>query len=113
MPRYSIYTTNLLWLVYTNSFIATLNARKNVAQTLDENGNMLVTFQTVSGADKRASQQGNISIRIDTTQEAHTDGSEKGRVIVISRPSTSLIFSHRQCQWIELILKELTEVTMR
>ncbi|KAF8626429.1 hypothetical protein AX15_004883 [Amanita polypyramis BW_CC] len=63
--------------LYTNSFIATLNARMTAAQIRDGSGGPAVTFQSVSASDKGLSQQGNFSAKINTTQEVDVDGPAK------------------------------------
>lgn len=68
--------------VYTNSLIATLNARKGIMQAIEERTDKLYSFQTmtsVSPHKTRVDQQqpSNISIRIDTTQEARIDTADE------------------------------------
>jgi len=57
--------------LYTNSFLATLNARKSITGRIDDVSHMLVsmppTLLTPIGSSGKSSQ--NISIRIDTTKE--------------------------------------------
>lgn len=68
--------------VYTNSLIATLNARKGVIQALEERtDNKFYSFQTLTNVSPHKSrveqqQSNNISIRIDTTKEAHVETSD-------------------------------------
>jgi hypothetical protein len=72
--------------VYTNSLIATLNARKGVIQAIEERtDNKFYSFQTLtnvsphkSRVDQQQQQQtNNIAIRIDTTKEARVETSDE------------------------------------
>ncbi|KAF8625134.1 hypothetical protein AX17_006913 [Amanita inopinata Kibby_2008] len=82
-PRTLIYASFYFCIgrLYTNSFLATLNARKSIAETVDDHGHMLVSLQptVLSTSSASKSHQQNISIRIDTTQEAQCDESQKVR----------------------------------
>ncbi|EDQ99371.1 uncharacterized protein LACBIDRAFT_316568 [Laccaria bicolor S238N-H82] len=62
---------------YTNSFLATLNARKRISSDVDETSHMMVSLPptVLTGnmtTGSRTAQQ-NISIRIETTKEALRD----------------------------------------
>ncbi|KAK2464937.1 hypothetical protein APHAL10511_003013 [Amanita phalloides] len=79
-PKTLIYAAFYYCLgrLYTNSLIATLNARKGVVQAMDERNDKFYTFQTMTGSTAYKSTAtptptNNISIRIDTTQEARIE----------------------------------------
>jgi hypothetical protein len=60
--------------VYTNSFLATLNARKTITGRIDDVSHMLVSMPPtlitpLGSAGKVSKVSQNISIRIDTTKE--------------------------------------------
>jgi hypothetical protein len=63
------------FLVYSNSFLATLNARSGISDSVDNVDHMMVSIprSAMSSTQVSKSQQQNISIRIDTTQESLHD----------------------------------------
>jgi hypothetical protein len=67
-------THHSLLTVYVNSFLATLNARSNITDKIDNVDHMLVSLPRSALSSTQKSQQ-NISIRIDTTHEAMHDAS--------------------------------------
>ncbi|KAG6855596.1 hypothetical protein H0H87_000391 [Tephrocybe sp. NHM501043] len=76
-PLTLIYATFYFCIgrLYTNSFLATLNARKTITGKVDEGSHMLVSmpptlFNTQLSAGSKKGAQQTISIRID--QEQHT-----------------------------------------
>ncbi|KAG6915647.1 hypothetical protein DXG01_010611 [Tephrocybe rancida] len=79
-PLTLIYATFYFCIgrLYTNSFLATLNARRTISGKVDDVSHMLVSIPPTllnthqSAASKKGSQQ-TISIRIDTTQEHSSD----------------------------------------
>ncbi|PFH46688.1 hypothetical protein AMATHDRAFT_69282 [Amanita thiersii Skay4041] len=80
-PRTLIYAAFYFCIgrLYTNSFLATLNARKSIADRIDE-GHTLVSLppSVLTGSSMHKSQPQNISIRIDTcTTEEGLEGSQK------------------------------------
>jgi len=83
-PKTLIYAAFYYCLgrLYTNSLIATLNARKTITQAIEDRSDKLYSFQTVSnGASlytktRTEPPTNNISIRIDTTQEARVETSD-------------------------------------
>lgn len=62
--------------VYTNSFLATLNARKTITGQIDDVSNMLVSIpsalsNTCQSSIRNKTQKQAISIKIETTREQH------------------------------------------
>jgi len=80
-PRTLIYAAFYYCLgrLYTNSLIATLNARKTITQAMEDRSDKLYSFQTLSNGASLYTKTNaeppptNISIRIDTTQEARVE----------------------------------------
>ncbi|KAG5719380.1 hypothetical protein E4T56_gene13513 [Termitomyces sp. T112] len=77
-PLTLIYATFYFCIgrLYTNSFLATLNARKAITGQVDDISHMLVSIpptllNTHQGSAGKKSHQQTISIRIETTQEQH------------------------------------------
>ncbi|KAH0579391.1 hypothetical protein H2248_003530 [Termitomyces sp. 'cryptogamus'] len=77
-PLTLIYATFYFCIgrLYTNSFLATLNARKAITGQVDDISHMLVSIpptllNTQQGSAGKKSHQQTISIRIETTQEQH------------------------------------------
>ncbi|KAG6867251.1 hypothetical protein C0993_005198 [Termitomyces sp. T159_Od127] len=64
-------------MIYTNSFLATLNARKAITGQIDDVSHMLVSIPPKISTTQQSSSIGNrsqaqaISIRIETTREQH------------------------------------------
>jgi hypothetical protein len=79
--------------VYTNSLIATLNARKTITQAMEDRGDKLYSFQTLTNGASLYTKtrpeppSNNISIRIDTTQEAHVETADAKVCLVMTRLS--------------------------
>lgn len=60
-------------LVYSNSLLATLNARNSITDKIDNVDHMLVSLPRSALSTSQKSQANSISIRIDTTHEAVHD----------------------------------------
>jgi len=102
-PKTLIYAAFYYCLgrLYTNSLIATLNARKGVIQAIEERtDNKFYSFQTLtnvsphkSRVDQQQQQQtNNIAIRIDTTKEARVETSdEKSMALGHSELETDIV----------------------
>jgi len=73
--------------LYTNSFMATLNARRSITEQIDNVDHMLLSMPRSALSSTHKSQQ-NISIRIDTTHEASHDRSARKNGAVNSRDNT-------------------------
>ncbi|KAF8896777.1 hypothetical protein CPB84DRAFT_1815905 [Gymnopilus junonius] len=54
---------------YTNSFLATLNARKSIASRIDDTSHVMMSIPTAVTSPQVSSGGKNITIRIDTTKE--------------------------------------------
>jgi len=79
--------------LYLNSFLATLNARKSITEKIDNVDHMLVSMprSVVSSQGTK----GNISIRIDKTQESmHDNTTRKLSPESAHSPSPNLPYSH-------------------
>ncbi|XP_006457407.1 hypothetical protein AGABI2DRAFT_196124 [Agaricus bisporus var. bisporus H97] len=75
-PRTLLYASFYFCIgrLYSNSFLATLNARNGITDSVDNVDHMMVSLpRSALSSTQGKSQQQNISIRIDTTQESLHD----------------------------------------
>ncbi|RXW23568.1 hypothetical protein EST38_g2293 [Candolleomyces aberdarensis] len=92
-PNTLIYATFYFCIgrFYTNSFIATLNARKGLSgsnqNTQQDSGNMMMSASRSALSSNGKKTPHDIAIRIETTQEALNDRNERKTPLVRSHPS--------------------------
>lgn len=82
--------------MYSNSLLATLNARKHIRNGVDDTGDRMislsqVTRETGTNSKTQSGRSQNIAIRIDTQQEYATDD-KVGENSAVAFTPTSPVF---------------------
>ncbi|SJL15367.1 uncharacterized protein ARMOST_18860 [Armillaria ostoyae] len=96
--------------LYSNSLLATLNARKRIriaAEGINSSSEISFSLKNISKASAYSSRGPNISIKIDTTKEFKSDAD---RNVVLARPPTEDGLPDNSSSKASCTFREMTEV---